>query len=72
MRLLANLAETAQDFEDRKKGSKAKDGDQVTIDFLGKVDGEAFEGGTAEDYPLVLGSNSFIPGFEEQLVGVPR
>ena len=39
------------------------------IDFVGKVDGEAFEGGAAEDYPLVLGSNSFIPGFEEQLVG---
>ena len=67
---LANLAETAQVFSDRKKGSKAKDGDQVTIDFLGKVDGEPFEGGAAEDYPLVLGSNSFIPGFETQLVGV--
>ena len=67
---LANLAETAQDFADRKKGTKAKDGDQVTIDFLGKVDGEAFDGGAAEDYPLVLGSNSFIPGFEAQLVGV--
>jgi trigger factor len=67
---LANLAETAQDFEDRKKGSKAKDGDQVTIDFLGRVDGDIFEGGTGEDYPLVLGSNSFIPGFEDQLVGV--
>ncbi|MBZ8117189.1 trigger factor [Roseovarius sp. LXJ103] len=67
---LGNLAETAQDFEDRKKGSKAKDGDQITMDFLGKVDGEAFDGGAAEDYPLVLGSNSFIPGFEEQLVGV--
>lgn len=40
------------------------------IDFLGKVDGEAFDGGAAEDYPLVLGSGSFIPGFEEQLVGV--
>ncbi|SHJ10470.1 trigger factor [Wenxinia saemankumensis] len=67
---LANLAENAQDFEDRKKGSKAKDGDQVVIDFVGRVDGEEFEGGAAEDYPLVLGSNSFIPGFEEQLVGV--
>ena len=67
---LANLAETAQDFAPRKKGAKAKDGDQVVIDFLGKVDGEAFEGGAADDYPLVLGSNSFIPGFEEQLVGV--
>lgn len=66
---LANLAESAQNFEDRKKGSKAKDGDQVVINFLGKVDGEAFEGGQADDYPLVLGSNSFIPGFEEQLVG---
>ena len=67
---LASLAETAQDFKARKKGSKAKDGDQVVMDFMGKVDGEAFEGGSAEDYPLVLGSNSFIPGFEEQLVGV--
>ncbi|MGR3502880.1 trigger factor [Pseudaestuariivita sp.] len=67
---LGNLAETAQNFEPRKKGSKAKDGDQVVMDFVGKVDGEAFEGGSAEDYPLVLGSNSFIPGFEEQLVGV--
>ena len=67
---LANLAETAQDFEAREEGAKAEDGDQITFDFLGKVDGEAFEGGAAEDYPLVLGSNSFIPGFEEQLVGV--
>ncbi len=67
---LASLAETAQDFKDRKKGSKAKDGDQVVFDFVGKVDGEAFEGGSAEDYPLVLGSGQFIPGFEEQLVGV--
>ena len=66
---LGNLAESAQDFKDRKKGSKAKDGDQVVMDFVGKVDGEAFEGGSAEDYPLTLGSNSFIPGFEEQLVG---
>ena len=67
---LASLAKTAQDFKDRKKGTKAKDGDQVVIDFVGKVDGEPFEGGAAEDYPLVLGSDSFIPGFEEQLVGV--
>ena len=61
---LANLAASANDYEDRKKGSKAKDGDQVTIDFKGSVDGEAFDGGTAEDFPLVLGSGSFIPGFE--------
>jgi len=67
---LENLAKNAQNFEPRKKGSKAKDGDQVVIDFKGMKDGEAFDGGTAEDYPLVLGSNSFIPGFEEQLVGL--
>ncbi|MYM54183.1 trigger factor [Thalassovita mangrovi] len=67
---LASLAETAQDFADRKKGSKAKEGDQIVFDFVGKVDGEAFEGGAAEDYPLVLGSGSFIPGFEDQLIGV--
>ncbi|EEW24765.1 trigger factor [Rhodobacter ferrooxidans] len=66
---LKNLAASAQNFEDKKKGSKAKDGDQVVIDFAGSVDGVAFEGGTAEDYPLVLGSGSFIPGFEEQLTG---
>ncbi|AXQ93432.1 trigger factor [Cereibacter azotoformans] len=66
---LKNLAESAQNFDDRRKGSKAKDGDQIVIDFKGSVDGELFEGGSAEDYPLVLGSGSFIPGFEEQLVG---
>ena len=66
---LTSLAETAQDFDDREEGSAAEDGDQITFDFLGKVDGEAFDGGSAEDYPLVLGSGSFIPGFEEQLVG---
>jgi trigger factor len=66
---LANLAATAQSFEDRKKGAKAKDGDQVVIDFKGSIDGVAFDGGAGEDYPLVLGSNSFIPGFEAQLVG---
>ncbi|MDO6585808.1 trigger factor [Salipiger sp. 1_MG-2023] len=67
---LASLAKTAQDFNDRAADAEAQDGDQVVIDFVGKVDGEAFDGGTAEDYPLVIGSGSFIPGFEEQLVGV--
>ena len=66
---LDNLAASANDFKDRKKGSKAKDGDQVVIDFVGTVGGEAFDGGSSEDYPLVLGSNSFIPGFETQLLG---
>ena len=67
---LKNLAESAQDFADRDEGAAAEDGDQVVVDFVGKVDGEPFEGGAAEDYPLTLGSGSFIPGFEEQLVGV--
>jgi trigger factor len=66
---LENLAGSAKSFEDKKKGSKAKEGDQVVIDFVGKIDGEAFEGGAGEDYPLELGSGSFIPGFEDQLVG---
>ena len=67
---LGSLAETAQDFNAREEGAAAQDGDQVVFDFVGKVDGEAFEGGSAEDYPLVLGSGQFIPGFEEQLAGV--
>ena len=66
---LKNLASSSQTFSDRKKGGKAKDGDQVVIDFKGSVDGVEFEGGSGEDHPLVLGSKSFIPGFEEQLIG---
>lgn len=48
----------------------AKLGDEMVIDFVGKKDGKAFQGGTGKDYPLVLGSNSFIPGFEDALVGL--
>ncbi len=66
---LADLARSAQDFEPRAAGAASENGDQVVIDFKGSVDGVEFEGGAAEDYPLVLGSASFIPGFEEQLVG---
>ncbi|MBC7167610.1 MAG: trigger factor [Phenylobacterium sp.] len=67
---LAELAKQSRSFEPRTgKTVKAKDGDQLTIDFVGKIDGEAFEGGSAEDAKLVLGSGQFIPGFEEQLVG---
>ncbi|OAN84441.1 trigger factor [Jannaschia sp. EhC01] len=65
---LKNLAENAESFATKK--GKAADGDQVVFDFVGTVDGEAFEGGSAEDFPLKLGSGQFIPGFEEQLVGV--
>lgn len=50
-------------------GRPVQDGDEVILDFEGFVDGEAFEGGKGENYPLTIGSGSFIPGFEEQLVG---
>ncbi|WP_298163041.1 trigger factor [Brevundimonas sp.] len=67
---LKELAGQAKSYEDKKgKAVKAADGDQVTIDYLGKLDGVAFDGGTAEDADLVIGSNRFIPGFEEQLKG---
>jgi trigger factor len=62
------VAENSRSFEPKK--GKAADGDKVTIDYLGKVDGEPFEGGADQDAELVIGSNRFIPGFEEQLVGV--
>jgi len=65
---LENIAGQYKDYED-KGDKKAEDGDRVTMSFVGKIGGEAFEGGTAEDVPLELGSGSFIPGFEEQLVG---
>lgn len=66
---LAQIAEANPKFEKRAKTAKARDKDAVVIDFLGKLDGEPFEGGAAEEHTLVLGSNSFIPGFEDQLVG---
>ncbi|MCA6295847.1 MAG: trigger factor [Phenylobacterium sp.] len=67
---VAELAESSKTYEPRKgKTVKAKDGDQLLIDFVGRVDGEVFEGGSAEDATLTLGSGQFIPGFEEQLVG---
>ena len=61
------IASSAQEFK-TKKGKAAKD-DRVTIDFVGKIDGEPFEGGSGEDFNLVLGSGQFIPGFEDQLIG---
>lgn len=65
---LANLAKQAQEFDD--KDGTAEDGDQIVFDFAGAIDGEAFDGGAASDHALVLGSGQFIPGFEEQLIGV--
>lgn len=67
---VAELAESSKTYEPRKgKTTKAKEGDQLLIDFVGRVAGEVFEGGSAEDATLTLGSGQFIPGFEAQLVG---
>jgi trigger factor len=65
---IMRIAESARTYEVKK--GKAADGDRVKMAYLGKVDGEAFEGGKDDDAELVIGSNRFIPGFEAQLVGV--
>lgn len=66
---LEGLAEQTRSYEDKGKKAKAEEGDKVIIDFVGKIDGEAFDGGSAEDAELVIGSGQFIPGFEDQLKG---
>ncbi|MBY0531231.1 MAG: trigger factor [Xanthobacteraceae bacterium] len=65
---LEKIAEANQQFEEKQ--GKAESGDQIIIDFKGSIDGVPFDGGAAEDAPLQLGSNTFIPGFEDQLIGV--
>lgn len=69
---LAQLAKSQARFEEAKKGHKAANGDQVVIDFVGKVDGVAFDGGTGEGMAVVLGSGQLIPGFEDQMVGLKQ
>ncbi|MGE0741321.1 MAG: trigger factor [Hyphomonadaceae bacterium] len=64
---LSEVAKANRGFED--KDAAAEDGDALIVDFVGRIDGEAFEGGSAEGARVVIGSNQFIPGFEEQLVG---
>jgi trigger factor len=65
------LAEQGRTYTPRAEGEAAEEKDTVTIDFVGRVDGEEFAGGKAEDFNLVLGSGQLIGGFEEQLVGAP-
>ncbi len=67
---LKNLAQQVRTYSDRAEGESSENGDQVTIDFVGRVDGEEFEGGKAEGFQLTLGSGQLIPGFEDQLIGV--
>ncbi|PPD16864.1 MAG: trigger factor [Methylobacterium sp.] len=66
---IQRMANAVRSFTPRGEKEKAKDGDKVTIDFVGTMNGVAFDGGTAQGVDLVLGSAQFIPGFEEQLVG---
>ncbi|MCH7628767.1 MAG: trigger factor [Proteobacteria bacterium] len=69
---IERIASGQKSFTDAEEGAEAKDGDQLIIDFLGKVDGVPFDGGAAEDQALEIGSGRFIPGFEEQLVGAKK
>lgn len=66
---VAKLGEGQKSYKKKAKTAKAKKGDAVLIDFIGTVDGEAFDGGAMEGHQLVLGSGTFIPGFEDQLIG---
>ena len=67
---IKRLADSQKTYTDKGEGAAAEMSDLVTIDFEGKMGGEAFEGGKGENFDLTLGSGSFIPGFEDQLVGV--
>jgi trigger factor len=71
---LKTIAEQNRTYEKKAGGKKAKaeEGDMVVADFVGRIDGEAFEGGSAEAAEIVIGSNRFIPGFEEQLIGAKQ
>ncbi len=67
---LGEIAKNSRSYENREEGAEAQDGDRLTLGYLGKVDGVPFDGGKDERAYLTLGSGQFIPGFEEQLVGV--
>ncbi|TAK50006.1 MAG: trigger factor [Xanthobacteraceae bacterium] len=67
---VAKIAEQNRPFAAKGEGAKAEQGDRVTISFTGKIDGTPFEVGKGENIPVPIGSNTFIPGFEDQLVGM--
>jgi trigger factor len=69
---VTRIADQNRPFADKGEGAKAETGDRVTIAFKGTIDGEAFEGGTSENIPVQIGSGTFIPGFEEQLIGIAK
>ncbi len=67
---LKRVADQSRPYEARPEGAKAENGDRVTVAFTGEINGEAFEGGAGSNIPVVIGSHVFIPGFEEQLIGM--
>jgi trigger factor len=67
---IKRIADSNRGYVAKADGAKAESGDRVTISFKGTINGEAFEGGTGEGIQVAIGSNTFIPGFEEQLVGI--
>ncbi len=67
---VGKVAEQNKSYTAKPEGATAETGDRVVISFVGTINGEPFEGGAGEDVPVVIGSKSFIPGFEEQLVGI--
>src|SRR6516225_8014357 len=67
---IKRIAEQNRAFASKAEGAKAEAGDRVTVSFKGTIDGTPFEGGTGEGVPVTIGSNTFIPGFEDQLIGI--
>jgi trigger factor len=64
------IADQSRPYAAKSEGAKAENGDRVTINFKGSINGEVFEGGTGEGIQVVIGAGQFIPGFEEQLIGI--
>ena len=67
---IKRIADQNRPYAAKAEGAKAETGDRVTISFKGSINGELFDGGTGEGIPVVIGAGQFIPGFEEQLVGM--
>ncbi|MCP3466012.1 MULTISPECIES: trigger factor [unclassified Bradyrhizobium] len=67
---IKRIADNNRGYSDKGEGAKAASGDRVTVSFKGTINGEAFEGGTGEGIQVQIGSNTFIPGFEDQLIGI--
>ncbi|MBC7583036.1 trigger factor [Tardiphaga sp. vice352] len=67
---IKRVADQNRAFNAKAEGEKAASGDRVTVSFKGTIDGTPFDGGTGEDIQVLIGSNTFIPGFEEQLIGI--